>query len=123
MKILDKIQDNLKKVLKNINDSYDEEMDALEKEPYVSPNNDVQYYTDDDPEGYVIEHNKSWKDCKLHCIYCGNLLVTEDNLDFACSNDECTFSLKSSGCFSLRLHHPLSYNRYAGDSFSISYLK
>lgn len=119
MKILDKIQDNLKKVLKNINDSYDEEMDALEKEPYMSPS--IEEYNEDYED--VVEHNKSWKNCSWHCIRCGEYLITENNLDFACSNTDCFHSLRAAGNYSLRLHHPLSYDRDAGESYSISYLR
>jgi hypothetical protein len=119
MKVLDKIQENLKKVLKNIHDSYDEEIDAVEEKSYMSPS--TEEYNEDYED--VVEHNKSWENCNWHCIRCGDLLITENNLDFACTNTDCFHYIGILKNYSLRLHHPASYNTDAGDSYSISYYK
>lgn len=130
--MLSKIKENLQKVLKDIEDRFDESHytnDPPDREPFIFE----EEIDDSDPyEGASWGPAENW-----HCIRCGFALKNIDEKDWAhgaacysdmrrdgtlhyqCSNTECFHHSAP-----LILHHPIrGHQSPPGDSYSISWVK
>jgi hypothetical protein len=131
--MINKIRENLNKVLKDINRNFEEKEKNADNEPY-HPWDDDSFYEDiDDPyEGASWGPAKNW-----FCIRCGHHLKEMNENDpvhgeacfsamrcystlyYQCSNDKCFHHTAP-----LLLHHPIyGCESPAGDSYSISWIK
>jgi hypothetical protein len=136
MSLRDKVLDKIRKTMGwgdgDIADDIEEPLDP--KHPEVDWSTFDNGYEEDLIKHRLEEYKKHIENAMIwHCPHCGfamrymdendtswwcNEILTDAGDYVFCTSDKCTWNDTP-----LKIHHPTSYDRSAGDSWSISWLK